>query len=287
MPEGDTVFTIAAFLRGELKDRTLVSGHVRSTAGTRPRRAGEPVRPPGQVDDLSGRTVRDVYSHGKHLFVAFDDVTLVRSHLGMHGSWHTYAPGEAWRRPAQQASIVLHTGERVYVCFNASAVERLAAHGTRLHEIADRIGPDLVGPYDEAQVLRRVDRFSDRGTPLVDLLLDQRIASGIGNVYKSEVLFIERLNPSIGRGDLDAPQILALYHCAATLLGRNIGGGPRVTRPNGDGAGRYWVYRRRAQPCLVCDTPIEQALLGRDRRSTYWCPACQPSRRISAGGHNG
>ena len=107
------------------------------------------------------------------------------------------------------------------------------------------------------------------------MLLDQRIASGIGNVYKSELLFIERVAPLAALRDTPDSVLSALYTRAHVLLRANLGGGPRVTRFEGGRAGRLWVYRRAGAPCLRCNTPIVGAPLGRSLRSTYWCPRCQ------------
>ena len=109
MPEGDTVFKLAAYLAPQLQDRRLVAGLVRTTATL----------------DLAGCRVGGVFAHGKHLFIELDDQRLLRSHLGMWGSWHAYAPREPWQKPRRQAAIVLDTGERLFVCFNPLQVEVL------------------------------------------------------------------------------------------------------------------------------------------------------------------
>jgi endonuclease-8 len=112
-------------------------------------------------------------------------------------------------------------------------------------------------------------------TPLVDLLLDQRIACGIGNVYKSEVLFLTRRAPLQPIGELAIRDFDEIYGAAASLLRRNLTGGPRVTREIPDGRGLLWVYGRAGLPCLICGTRLMRGRLGTYPRSTYWCPACQ------------
>ena len=123
--------------------------------------------------------------------------------------------------------------------------------------------------------MRRAREFLPGDAPLADVLLDQRVAAGIGNVYKSEVLFIEgRLpqTPQSAVGDADLHDAFAL---ASNLLRRNLGGGPRVTRFEGDGAGRLWVYGRRDRPCLRCEGTIAGGRFGAGNRATFWCPGCQ------------
>ncbi|MBT8145070.1 MAG: formamidopyrimidine DNA glycosylase [Gammaproteobacteria bacterium] len=260
MPEGDTIHKVAMALRPLLDGKTLSRGRLREYPEAR----------------FAGKTVSDIGVHGKHLFIEFDEREVLRCHLGMTGSWHRYAPGERWRRPSRQATVVLETDTDIVICFNASEVMVTRARGTRYKELRQRLGPDLLAdPVDYDEILRRA-RLRSGQVPLLDLLLDQSIASGIGNVYKSELLFIHRLHPLTTLATVDDNKLTALYQDAADLLRRNLGDGRRTTRFPRDSAGRLWVYRRAGKPCLECDTPIEYRRNGRHRRSTYFCPHCQP-----------
>jgi len=260
MPEGDTVFKLAEYLRRDLQDRELVTGFLRTS---------QPV-------DLAGRRIVGVSAHGKHLFIDLDNGLQLRSHLGMWGSWHGYAPRESWQKPRSQAAIILDIGERVFVCFNPLQVEVLRRAGVRRRRLDIALGPDLLAPEpDLGTILIRVHALTVDNAPIVDVLLDQRIASGIGNVYKSEVLFLGGLDPRATIGSLGDGKILGLYRCASDLLGRNLSGGPRVTRRARDAAGTLWVYGRTGRPCLKCHDLIQSSRLGRGQRSTFWCPTCQ------------
>jgi endonuclease-8 len=223
MPEGDTVFKLAGYLRPQLGGRRLVAGKVRGMPET----------------TLAGRCIDDVYARGKHLFIEFDQSWLLRSHLGMRGSWHAYAAGEPWQKPPRQASIVLDIGERLFVCFNALEVEFLRNTGVRRRAFDAALGPDLLGDrLDIETILRRARELGDPDMPVADVLLSQRIASGIGNVYKSEVLFLEACHPATPLARMADAQLAALYRQASRLLRRNRHGGPRVTRWVNDAAGR-------------------------------------------------
>jgi endonuclease-8 len=260
MPEGDTIRKLANALGPVLTGRLVITGHARTT----------------QQVDLAGTRLGRVYPQGKHLFIELDADRLLRSHLGMWGSWHGYAPGEVWRKPRRQASIVLDTGERLYVCFNALQVEILRRSGVRRQILDTVLGPDLLAdPLDYAQIIQRARALCAAATPLMDLLLNQRIACGIGNVYKSEVLFVTGWHPKTPLGQLTDEQLLAIYRQASQLLSQNTGRGPRITRWANDDAGRLWVYGRRGQPCLRCEAVIRSAKLGKGMRTTYWCPSCQ------------
>ena len=275
MPEGDTIHKVAMALAGHLEGRRLAGGRLRHDPGF----------------SLAGREVERIEALGKHLFVRLGGpagAVDVRSHLGMHGSWHRYAPGERWKRPARQAAIVLETADDVVVCFNPREVECLRSGGARAERTRARLGPDLAAEAepDLDVVLARARRLLGPEAPAVDLLLDQRVACGIGNVYKSELLFLEGVHPLAPLAALEGERVRALYARARGPLRDNLGGGERVTRPARDGRGPRWVYRRAAQPCLCCGTPVATARLGRGRRSTYWCPRCQeaPRQERSANG---
>jgi endonuclease-8 len=265
VPEGDTIHKIAGFLAPRLREQTIVSVAMadRSAAGR-----------------LAGRRVADVLARGKHLFIELDDATAIRSHLGMWGSWHRYAHDEPWKKPRSQASLVITTAADDYVCFNAKEVEIVRAPSVRGRIVHGRLGPDLIADeFDPVLLVRRAREFLGGDTLLADVLLDQRVASGIGNVYKSEVLFIERLAPATKLGDVSDAVLARCFDTAAELLQKNLGGGKRVTRFENDEAGSLWVYGRARQPCHDCDTPIASARTGRHQRSTYWCPRCQSAER--------
>ena len=261
MPEGDTIHKIAAYLSPRLTGCEL---------------SGVSFGIDDPAPAFSGERVDEVRAQGKHLWVSLSGGRAIRSHLGMHGSWHTYASGANWQKPRYQASLIIDMGERLYVCFNAKEVEVVAARGVRRRLLHSRLGPDLIaGEFDGSMLVRRAREFDDGDTLLLDALLDQRIAAGIGNVYKSEVLFIERLSPERTLAQSSDDEVQRCYATAATLLKQNLGGGKRVTRGHKDDAGRLWVYNRAGKPCHECQNPIRSRRMGRHHRTTYWCPDCQ------------
>ena len=261
MPEGDTIHKIADYLAARL-------------VGCRLRRVN--MADPSACERCRGRLVRSLFARGKHLLIELDNALLLRTHLGMYGTWHRYREDEPWRKPRRQASLELATDEDLFVCFNAKEIELIEPASVRARILQTRLGPDLVDADSDLKlVVRRAREILAGDTPLVDLLLDQRIAAGIGNVYKSEVLFIQRRLPQTPLDSVNDQALTACYATAAELLRRNLGGGPRITRSEGDGAGRLWVYGRRGLPCLRCKHHISYARLGKDWRATYWCAGCQ------------
>jgi endonuclease-8 len=263
MPEGDTITKLARFLDAELAGRMVLRIELHPAFG----------------QSLGAAEVGSVRPHGKHLYLALGDGRVLRSHLGLYGSWHRYRPREPWRRPRRQASIRIRTADWDYVCFNAKEVEWLSQGGFRLADQQARLGSDLIEDRVEpARLAQRARCLLEPGTALVDVLLDQRVAAGIGNVYKSEVLFLERVSPLARLGQLSDVALAGLYQQAAALLGENLGGGPRTTRKALDRRGVLWVYGRSGQPCLRCGSaPIRRVVIGAQPRSTYWCERCQPA----------
>ncbi|NEX21157.1 Fpg/Nei family DNA glycosylase [Thiorhodococcus mannitoliphagus] len=262
MPEGDTIHKLAAVLAPELLGERIERLWIRHRS---------------QPTADHPRITR-VTSKGKHLFIQLDDGLSIRTHLGLYGSWHRYWPREPWQKPERQASLVLGLEKRIYVCFNAKEVELTDAEGFHARDQRARLGPDLTRDPPHAEVLeQRLAQMAQPDTLMVDLMLDQRIASGIGNVYKSEVLFLQGVPPLARLRDVPLPLTLRLYETAARLLRDNLSDGPRVTRKHQDGRGRLWVYKRSGLPCLHCGVPIVRQMLGRNPRSTYWCPSCQTS----------
>jgi endonuclease-8 len=260
VPEGDTIHKIAAFMAPRLTGQTIDT--VRLGADTLP--------------EFAGSTVHKIEARGKHLRIALDNGKLLRSHLGMYGSWHVYGSKEAWQKPEGQASLVVAADGTEWVCFNAKEVEIVRIPGVRERVLGSRLGPDLIADdCDAGTLVRRAREFDDGDTLLIDTLLDQRVAAGIGNVYKSEVMFLNRQAPGRLLADTPDEVVAACYATAADLLKRNLGGGKRVTRFATDAAGRLWVYGRTGKPCHECSTPIQSQRMGRHHRGTFWCPECQ------------
>ena len=152
----------------------------------------------------------------------------------------------------------------------------LRGSGVRRRTFDRVIGPDLLARDVQMPVIvARLRALMPANGLLIDALLDQRVACGIGNVFKSETLFLMGRHPQTCIEDLADADLEAVYRCAAGLLAANTRGGPRVTRHANDEAGRLWVYGRTRRPCHRCETRIVSAHLGRGMRSTFWCPRCQ------------
>jgi endonuclease-8 len=269
VPEGDTLHRTAAGLRPYLVGRDVLAARAQGPG------------PVPQVGRIVGRRIDAVEAQGKNLLIRFDGGLELRTHLRMNGSWHRYRPGERWRRPPARARLVLEVDGTVAVCFDAPVVELFETRTESLHPALARLGPDLLDPGFDADEARRRLRHSDRAELEIGVaLLDQRALAGIGNVYRNEVLWLERVDPFATVAALDDPTIDRLVGSARRLMRANIDrtrGPERVTTAGDRGApGALYVYRRTGRPCRRCGTAIRSAPQGRDLpRTTYWCPSCQ------------
>ena len=251
MPEGDTLFNTALTLRPALLGESLTAVNIRARGMYRLR---------------VGDTVRSVEAVGKFLEIVVERGLALRTHLHMTGVWHLYEQGERWRRPRHLARAVLETESHVAVCFAAPTVEVGPAADDRLAHL----GPDLChADVDLDAVLERV-AGSDPSTEIAEVLLDQRLAAGIGNVYKNEVLWACEVSPFRPLADVDEPTRRRLYETAAEQLQANLGRWKRQTHPKG-----LAVYNRAGQGCYRCLGRIRTIEHGDIGRRTWWCADCQ------------
>ena len=250
MPEGDTIWRTAATLRTALVGRLIKNA-----------------RPDG-LSRLIGSTVTTVEPVGKHLVIRFDNGLALHSHMRMRGVWQLYRPGEHWRRPAWQLKAMLETDDAVAACFAAPVVELVRNVAPRL----GHLGPDiLAGDWSVAGVVKRARDLNP--VAIGEVLLDQRVTAGIGNVYRCEALWQRQVNPWTPTADLTDVQLTELFETAREAMRANLESKMRRTFP---GYGRGAVHGRAGRPCPRCGTAIRVRGLGENPRLAYWCPACQP-----------
>lgn len=253
MPEGDTIFRAARTL-----DRALAGKIVTRFETVLPKLA--------RVDDqtpLRGRKVERVTSSGKHLIIEFSGELFLRTHLRMNGSWHLYRTGERWRKRRDDMRLVIATEDFEAVGFNIPVAEfdGVGAGFSRPDRLkpVHTLGPDLLAEqFDADEALRRL---RERETAEIgEVLLNQHVVAGIGNIYKSEVLFECGVSPFKKVSELDEETLRRIMKKGRAMLQRSTRERPR-----------WSVYQRGGQPCRKCGTAIQRQGL----RSTYWCPKCQ------------
>jgi len=270
MPEGDTIFRAARALDRALRGATVTGFESAYPALTRER--------------LVGRRVEGVEAAGKHLLVRFAGGLGLRTHLRMSGAWHLYRPGERWRRARGRARIVLSTEGFVAVGFDVPDAELLRGQEDLSRSVVGRLGPDLLGVrFDLQEAVRRLRARPDE--EVGQALLDQSAVAGVGNEYKSELLFVCRVHPRTLIRSLSDDALKALLSRAREWMLRNVAepmrGPGRWTTGSHDPSRRVYVYGRAGRPCPRCGTPIAYGRHGAQARSTWWCPRCQPAQQTT------
>ena len=218
-----------------------------------------------------GETVEGVEAVGKHLLMRFSGGLTLETHMRMTGSWRLVEAGGRWPKPAHLLRVRIDVEGWQALCFSAPVVRTFATTMER-RELA-YLGPDLcLEAPDLDACLRRMTELCDGSEQLGEVLLDQRIANGVGNVFKSEVCWAERVDPFTPIGEVPDELRRRLLETSARLLRANLGSGRRTTVPGG-----LAVYGRDRQSCRRCGSPIRKRTLGDLARVTYWCPRCQAS----------
>ena len=283
MPEGDTIHRTADTLQRAIGGQVVTRFESVLPKLTRVD-ADTPVR---------GRTVERVEARGKHLLIWFSGDLVLRTHMRMNGSWHIYRPGERWQRPHRDMRIVIETPAMHAIAFTVPVAEFVTSRELANHDVVAELGPDpLSDTFNAEQAIERIQAHGD--IEIADALLDQRLIAGIGNVFKSEVLFGARVNPFAHVSQLTREQLADIVAVATRFMRANVvsgfsrtggetsiaGGvvtyaGMRRTTGRADPSARLWVYGRSGQPCRRCGTAISRKKQGPFARSTYWCAHCQ------------
>jgi endonuclease-8 len=249
MPEGDTIFRTAEKLRAALQGKRVVSAR------------------PDQLKRLAGRTVSDVQPVGKHLMIRFDNGLALHTHMRMRGVWQVYPRGQKAPRPDWQLKAILETDDVVAACFGAPVVELIRDESAHV----GHLGPDILG--DDWDVHAIVKRARSLGAAAIgEVMLDQRVTAGIGNVYRCESLWQRKVNPWKPVDQLTDDELASLFEVARQAMRGNLGGDPSRRFP---GYGRGAVHGRGGRPCPRCGTLIKVRAFGEHARLAYWCPACQ------------
>jgi DNA-formamidopyrimidine glycosylase len=283
MPEGHTL-------------RRLADDLTAAFAGRRVRVSSPQGRFAADAEQVDGSRLLGADSAGKHLFVELDDERFIHVHLGLIGSFDVHAGVEEVPDPVGQVRLRLVTTESgdprgtSYADLRGAILCDLVGPARRA-EILGRLGPDPLRPdADPDLAWRRITR-SHRS--IGDLLMDQKVLAGVGNVYRAEVLFRHRIHPLRPGNTLRVSQWRAIWADLVELMGEGVRSGridtvrPEHTpeamgRParQDDHGGEVYVYRRTAMPCLLCGSTVRTAALA--GRNVFWCPKCQPTFRSRA-----
>ncbi|MEO7397486.1 MAG: DNA-formamidopyrimidine glycosylase family protein [Ilumatobacteraceae bacterium] len=259
MPEGESIHRAAIALRTALVGKPTVTFRAPRLLGPAP---------------TPGRTIESVRSHGKHLEIMWDDGLTLHTHLRLTGSWHLYRSGERWRKRDDQMRVSIEVRDWIAVCFSAPVVETYRQFDRYRHPGFGRLGPDLCRA--NADIDECIDRMLDYGDPsarICEVLLDQHVACGVGNVFRCEVLWAVQLSPFATVGSLSEADAAQIINAAARMLRAKLSDGRRSIRPEVESD--LAVYGRNGQRCGRCGGTIQVKRIGEMNRLLYWCPDCQ------------
>ncbi|HEX3374981.1 MAG TPA: DNA-formamidopyrimidine glycosylase family protein [Edaphobacter sp.] len=283
MPEGDTIYRAARALQKSIGGK-VVTGFETGLAKL------------ARVNDdtpLVGRIVEKVESRGKWCLIFFSGDLILVTHMLMSGSWHLYRPGERWRMGRARMRVVIRARDWEAVGFNIPVAEfhtarSLMQPGSRSSQVP-KLGPDILAEgFSVEDGVARLAAYGQENpdAEIAVVLLNQRVLAGLGNVYKSEVLFAAGVNPFRAMRTITAREVQTIVDVARRYMKANVvdgkgdgivtySGNRRTTRAM-DREERLWVYQRQGQECRRCGAAVMMRKQGVQARSTYWCPACQP-----------
>lgn len=279
MPEGDTIYrsarALAKVLTGKIVTRFDTGyAHLATVNDDRP---------------LVGRVIEKVEANGKWLLMHFSGDLILVSHMLMSGSWHMYRTGEKWWSPRKAMRVAIEVEGWQAVAFNVPVAEFHTAASLLRKSSVPKLGPDILSEGYSAQsgvAALQARAASHPDDEIANVLLNQRVLAGLGNVYKSEVCFAARVHPFRAMTSVTADEMLAMADVAQRYMKANVldgsgdgivtYSGSRRTTNNSNEKNRLWVYGRRGQECRRCGGTVEYRKQGIGARSTYWCPECQP-----------
>lgn len=242
MPEGDALHRAAERLR-------VLEGEVVAVETPHPRAAVLRL-----AERLDGLRLERVQAVGKNLVLDFEGGLVLRSHLRMHGRWRVEAAGA---EPFGKPWLVLRGRERQAVLWNGPVLELTRGQSPTVA----RLGPDVMAdPPDIDGMLARF-RAARQSREVGEALLDQRLVSGIGNMWKAESLFAAEISPWRRLSELEDAELRGALEVAVSLMQ--------------SGRVRHRAYRRAGRPCGRCGARIRSYPQGDDARTAYWCPGCQ------------
>lgn len=278
MPEGDSIFRAARAL-----NKTLAGKVVTAFDTT--------LAPLARVNDdtpIVGRTVERVEARGKWCLIFFSGDLILLTHMRMTGAWHIYKTGERWQAPRNAMRVVITCGDVQAVAFSVPVAEFHTARSLERKADVSKLGLDVLGTEystDAAVLALRQYRQSHPDEEIGNVLLNQRVLAGIGNIYKSETAFAARVNPFRPMRSLTDSELERIAEFAHRYMQANADRtgkgivtytGPRRTMHAMGRGARPWVYGRQGKECSRCGAIIQMRRQGTGARSTYWCPSCQP-----------
>jgi endonuclease-8 len=281
MPEGDTIYRTARALQMALGGKVVTAFE---TGLAKLARANDDA-------PLVGRVVERVEARGKWCLIFFSGDLILATHMLMSGSWHVYRVGEKWQRSRAQMRVVIACGDMLAVAFNVPVAEFYTARALERSAAIPKLGTDVLGEgFTLESGVKALWEYgaANPEAEVGNVLLNQRVMAGLGNVYKSEVAFAAGVHPFRAMRTVTERERETMVEFAMRLMKANVAAGAstgivtytghRRTTGAMQQGDRLWVYKRARQECRRCGAVIETRKQGTGARVTFWCPECQPWR---------
>jgi formamidopyrimidine-DNA glycosylase len=276
MPELPEVESLRRLLAKSALGRTIVCASIKER---RLRRAVDG----GFAQAVAGRTIEALGRRAKYLVLELSGKKSLIVHLGMSGSL-TYRAGgfDRGRFDSKHDHIFLHLDDGAALVYNDPrrfGLMKIVAREALIDLPEFReIGPEPMGAGFSVNYLAAKAR--GKRVAIKNLIMDQRVVAGIGNIYASEILFRARVRPTRRAGRIRRIEIERIVAATPAILKSAIGSRGTTFRSYFDSRGepgqfsrKLQVYGRAGEPCYVCSTPIKDALVG--QRASFYCPRCQ------------
>lgn len=225
---------------------------------------------------VDGRVLRRATAWGKHLFHHYEGGRVVHVHLGLYGTFTEMAT--PMPLPVGQVRMRMVGAEYGTDLRGPTVCEVIDE--AQVDDVLARLGPDPL--RKDADPIPAWTRIVKSRRPIGALLMDQSVIAGVGNVYRSELLYRHRIDPHRTGVEIDEAEFDAMWADLVELMGVGVRRGKIITvRPEDDGSApsyrrrrpRTYVYRRAGEACRVCGTAIRTSVL--EGRNLFWCPNCQ------------
>ncbi|EAP99551.1 DNA glycosylase [Janibacter sp. HTCC2649] len=224
--------------------------------------------------DLRGAVTTEVVSHGKHLLHRVDSGLTVHSHLKMEGQWRVERPADTarWLRRADlRAAVGTDTWSAIGLRLGMLEIVPTSREG----DIVGHLGPDVLGPdWDPEQAVAQVLAST---TVIGAALLDQRVLAGVGTLWASESLFIERIGPWSAAAQVAPERVEALVARIHRLMDTSRHHAVQSSTGVRRRGEEHYVHARSGRPCRRCGNTIRVSMIGPPgrERTMFYCPTCQ------------
>jgi len=249
----------------------ILTSTQRQAASLRIALIGKEVKAATIVDDVVlslkiGSVIEEVRAFGREIEIVFDDGVVLRSKMSLRGSWRVFHIADWHRKKRGAAKVLIQIENRIAACFDPSEVETHHDFDPRRHPLLGRNGPDLSDPKTDLDLcVDLMVEYQDADATIAEVLLDQRVMRGIGNVFRCELLWTCELHPWAKISSLSRDECRELVLIAAEMLQSRHTSNERTLA----------VYGRHGKECERCMGQVRVTHHGEANRVLYWCADCQ------------